>query len=379
MKFSQHARRLALSGLAVFSLALSAQALADPFTVTDMAGRKVHFNDVPDRIALQDGRVGMDLALLKRDNPFEGVVAWNNLIRRQQPGLWASITKQWPATTRIADMHFTDNGEVNVEKLIAEQPQVLIAELRARPVLEQNHAIDQLKAVGIPVVFVDDTQHSVPNAAKSLLVLGKVLGHEKEAQAYYDYYQSHLKALQQTIAKQPKPRPKVFVEALAGQNDADDCCFTHGDFGWGRLVQAVGATNMGSQLLHSPAGQVGLETLLSNQPDVIVMTGRGPSPVMPEFGFDPQQGTIDSRMTALAARNGFAELDAVQQGRLYGIYHPFYSSVLNIVALEELAKMIYPDAFKQLDPQATFNEILSKFTSLSAKNAVLAAQAPKQG
>lgn len=48
------------------------------------------------------------------------------------------------------------------------------------------------------------------------------------------------------------------MEALAGNSDA--CCFTHKyHSGWGGLVEAVGANNIGSQLLPGASGFVSLE------------------------------------------------------------------------------------------------------------------------
>nr|WP_295742731.1 ABC transporter substrate-binding protein [uncultured Acidocella sp.] len=363
-----------LAGLLILGMALPQPAAAAPITVTDMAGRTVTLDGVPQRIALQDGRVGMDLALLNRAAPFQDVVVWNNLLKRAQPGLWALMVKKWPAAAAIPDMGFDDNGEVNVEQLIADKPQLLIAELRARPVLEQDGAMKALAEAGIKVLFVDDAEHPVPDAAKSVLLLGKVLGRAREAQAYYDFYQSHYQALRATIAKQPQPRPNVFVGALAGQHDANNCCFTHGNFGWGVLVQEVGARNLGSTVLHTPSGQIGMETLLAEQPDVIIMTGQGPSGAMAPMGFGSTATAIDARLAALEARPGFAQLKAVQAGRVYGIYHPFYSSVLNIVGLEYLAKFIYPAAFEDLDPGKTYADIMTRFTALPPGDAILGQQ-----
>ncbi len=57
------------------------------------------------------------------------------------------------------------------------------------------------------------------------------------------------------------------MEALAGNSDA--CCFTHGHSGWGGLVEAVGANNIGSQLLPGASGFVSLEKIISMKPDAL--------------------------------------------------------------------------------------------------------------
>lgn len=333
-------------------------------TVTDLAGRQVTLPAPPQRIALQDGRLALDLALLDRDQPFARVVVWNNLLRRFEPNQWSGLVKNWPAAAKIPDMGFDDNGSVNLEELVAERPQLLVAELRARPVLEQQGVMRTLAQLGIPVLFVDDSENPVPDAARSVTLLGQVLGREAEANAYVDFYDDHLAALDKIIAAQPKPRPLVFVNVLAGQNDAGGCCFTHGDFGWGLLVQAVGARNLGSDLLRTPAGPVSMEAVLAAQPNVLVMTGRAPSATLVPMGYDTNATAAGARLLALTQRPGFTALTAVNDDRVYALYHPFYSSVFNIIGLEYLAKYIYPQAFTALHPGQDYASIIAQFTDL---------------
>ena len=348
-------------------------------TVTDMAGRQVTLPAPPQRIALQDGRIALDLALLDRAQPFARVVVWNNLLLRFDPNLWSVLVKHWPAAAKIPDMDFDDNGAVNLEELIAQRPQLLVAELRARPVLEQQGVMRTLAQLGIPVLFIDDTETPVPDAARSVTLLGQVLGREAEAKAYVTFYDNHLAALDKAIAAQPKPRPLVFVNVLAGENDAGTSCFTHGDFGWGLLVQDVGARNLGTQLLRTPSGPVSTEAVLAAQPDVLVMTGRAPSDAMVPMGYGTNAAAVGARLRALVQRPGFSALQAVRNDRVYGLYHPFYSSVFNIIGLEYLAKFIYPQAFTALQPGQDYASIIAQFTDIPASKAALGMQMPAHG
>jgi iron complex transport system substrate-binding protein len=347
-----------------------------PITVTDLAGQQVTITAPPQRIVLQDGRLALDLALLNRSDPFAHIVLWNNLLKQFDPDLWALMSERWKQASTIPDMGFDDNGAVNLEAILAHQPDLLVAELRARPVLEQNGTLKTLALLHIPVLFVDNAVHPVPGAAQSVQLLGAVLDHQAEAKAYVDFYQQHLAALSTTINGIPQPRPSVFVEPLAGRSDIGNCCFSHGDFGWGLLVQAVGAQNLGSTLLKSPTGQVSVETLLSRQPDAVVMTGRLPGSGTLAFGYGASGEASGATLRTLAARPGFAALDAVKKGRVYGIYHPFYSSVLNIVALEYLATFIYPHAFPGLDPNRTYDDIVTRFTHIPQSPVLLAERMP---
>ncbi|MBX4355608.1 hypothetical protein K4G97_25825, partial [Mycobacterium tuberculosis] len=76
---------------------------------------------------------------------------------------------------------------------------------------------------------------------------------EPQPQALPHHHRQQLQSIRQKTATLT-PKANVFVEALAGNSDA--CCFTHGHSGWGGLVEAVGANNIGSQLLPGASGFV---------------------------------------------------------------------------------------------------------------------------
>jgi len=66
---------------------------------------------------------------------------------------------------------------------------------------------------------------------------------------------------------------------------------------------------------------------------------------------------------ALTASNtrGVKQLRSVQQGRAYAIWHHFYNTPLNVVAVQVFAKWLYPDAFADLDPKATMKALFARF------------------
>ena len=311
-----------------------AYATTYPVTVTDVANRQVEILQEPKRIVLQDGRDLFTLALLDRQDPFQRIVAWNNIVKRADPNTWEVFEHQWPASAnRATDMKFGDEGDLNLEAIVAAHPDLLVFQTRARASLENAGVASKLAALKIPVIFVDSDLDPVTNSQKTVELLGRVLNRENEARAYLDFYRSRLASIDQII-KQHSHRPVVFVEAKAGQSGASACCFTHGDVYWGKLVEAAGGQNLGSSLLPGATGDVTLETVLGKQPDVYVMTGSqfpGYTSVAPGFGFGDsvKQPMIDRSMSLLQERPGFAQLKASQNGRVFGIYHQFYASSWN--------------------------------------------------
>ena len=371
-----------LGGICLLLTACVAHAATYPMTVTDLAGRQVTLPHEPQRIVLQDGRDLFSLALLDRENPFQRIVVWNNIIKRSDPNTWNVFAQRWPkASQQATDMQFGDDGDMNLEAVVAGKPDLLVFQLRARKSLEGAGVERKLAALQIPVIYIDSDLDPVANSQKSVALLGQVLNREARASEYLDFYKARLAAVDELVAGQTK-RPLVFVEAKAGQGGASSCCFTHGDVYWGKLVQAAGGDNLGSQLLPGATGDVTLETVISRKPDVYVMSGTqfsGSTSVSPPFGFGPtiSQAAIDQSMARLLQRPGMAQLSATQQHRVFGIYHQFYASSWNILAVEHLAQAFYPSAAQQLDPAASTRKLLG-MTGLGDVPVQLFRQAPNR-
>ena len=371
-------KSLSLAALLTSSWSLFASVY--PLTLTDMDGRQVEFKQEPQRIVLQDGRDILMLALLDRDDPFKRLVAWNNLLKKSDAPSWKLMAQKWPYATKIIDMGFSDKGDVNLESVIAQQPDLMVAELRSKPALSQAGVLQQMTRLHIPVLFIDTFNQPVKDAPASVTMLGKALNREQEAKAYTDFYQQHFQAI---IAKTRtvSPQPRVFFEAKAGLGGVESCCFTHGNVGWGALVQATGAVNLGSQLLPGATGTISLEKAIAMKPDVYIVSGSqwaGKNNAAVPFGYGVSQTQVDNAFKKLRQRPGFNQVSALRQQRFYGVYHNFYNHPWNIVGLEYLAKFIYPQQFAGLDPADSWKTIVTQFTHIPLGSGVFGAQAPAE-
>ncbi|WP_333851545.1 ABC transporter substrate-binding protein [Leclercia sp.] len=364
----------AAGGLALLLSPLLAQAQSWPVTVKDLDNRTVTVEHEPQRIILQDGRDIFALALLERDNPFSRVVAWNNLPKKQDTETWNVLKRKWPEAEKILDMKFSDQGNVDLETVISRQPDLMIAQLRAKPSLVQTGVLAKLEALHIPVVFVDYELRPVENTLPSIALLGKVMGQTDRAQAYIDFYQQRLDKIHQRLATASK-KPLVFIEPIAGVGGLDNgCCFTHARNGWGGLVEAAGGTNIGSQLLPGATGNIAVEKIISLNPDYYLMTGSkrpGKGTAIIPFGYNVPAGDVSAAFNALLARQGVASIPAVAQGHTGALYHHFYNNPYNIVAIETLSKIFYPTLFKDVDPLADYHAIIKDFTRIPDDNIIL--------
>ncbi|MGL4428615.1 MAG: ABC transporter substrate-binding protein [Silvania sp.] len=364
----------AAGGLALLLSPFIAQAQGWPVTVKDLDNRTVTIEREPQRIILQDGRDIFALALLARDNPFAKVVAWNNLPKKQDTETWNVLKRKWPEAETLLDMKFSDQGNVDLETVISRQPDLMIAQLRAKPSLVQTGVLAKLEALHIPVVFVDYELHPVENTLPSIALLGKVMGQRERAQAYIDFYQQRLNTIHQRLATASK-KPLVFIEPIAGVGGLDNgCCFTHARNGWGGLVEAAGGTNIGSQLLPGATGNVSVEKIISLNPDYYLMTGSkrpGKGTAIIPFGYNVPANDVTAAFNALLSRQGVASIPAVAQGHTGALYHHFYNNPYNIVAIEALSKIFYPTLFNDVDPLADYHAIITHFTHIPDDNIIL--------
>lgn len=364
----------ALLGVALLLSPLLALAQTWPVTVKDIDNRTVTIPQEPQRIILQDGRDILTLAMLEPKDPFAKVVAWNNLPKKQDTETWNVLKRKWPEAERILDMKFSDQGNVDLETVISRKPDLMIAQLRAKPALTQSGVLTQLEALHVPVVFVDYELHPVENTRASISLLGKVLGQPERAQAYVDFYQQRLDQIHQRLAKAGK-KPLVFIEPIAGVAGLDNgCCFTHARNGWGGLVEAAGGANIGSALLPGATGTVSVEKIISMNPDYYLMTGSkrpGKGTAIIPFGYNVQANTVQSAFTALLARQGVSSIPAVEKGHTGALYHHFYNNPYNIIAIEALSKIFYPTLFADVDPLADYHLLITRFTQIPDDNIIL--------
>lgn len=94
------------------------------------------------------------------------------------------------------------------------------------------------------------------------------------------------------------------------------------------------------------------------------------SPQLP-FGYYAVQKQIQTRFASLIHRSTVAEISAIKQGHVAGLYHHFYNHTWNIIGIEILAKLFYPTAFSHLDPDGDYQYIVSHFTQLPVAPIIL--------
>ncbi|WP_010511836.1 ABC transporter substrate-binding protein [Komagataeibacter europaeus] len=355
-------RVLACGVVAVMGLSTGLPA-ARAETVTDLAGRKVDIPASVHRIILGEGRLVYALAPLEKQHLFDRIVGWQGEFRGADTQSYDQYVATFPQAARVALIGKTTADTVSPERVLDLHPDLAILTVSGHGPGAASELVAQLESAHVPVVFVDFRADPLHDTVASMQILGRVLHREQEAADYLSFYQSHLKHVTDRVASLPEAqRPRVFIEMLAAMRES--CCHTAGKGNMGAFITAAGGQNIAAPLLPGYIGDIDLEKVISADPDIYIADGtKGPKASGPglRMGAEVTPEVARASLRRVTDRPGISSLRAVTTGRDYGIWHSFYDSPYNILAVEVMAKWFHPDLFADLDPDATQKELYDRF------------------
>lgn len=361
-----HPRATLLISCITFIFSLCAHGLAETITVTDIAGRSVTVEKNPQHVVLGEGRMVYSVAILDSDNPFQRVVGWKDDMIKFDPDAYRKYLALYPDIADLPNFGSPYSDEWNLEAVISLGTEVVIMNLGNLLKAQESGILEKLEDAGVATVFVDFRQNPTQNTIPSIQLLGRIFDKRDQADAFSDFYQQQMKVISNRISSIPvEDRPIVFIERAAGYNP-NKCCSTFGAANLGRLVDLSGGRNWGSSKSPGFSADVSLEALFSDDPPIIIGTGANwaeanPATAAVLFGYEADEAMVQERLAALAARPGWEELSAVQNGHFHSIYHQFYNSPYHFVAMQAFAKWIHPELFDDVDPTTTMIELHERF------------------
>ncbi|KAF1054253.1 MAG: Vitamin B12-binding protein [Stenotrophomonas maltophilia] len=340
-------------------LALARPALA--VEVTDVLGRHVQVNGNAQRIVLGEGRLFFALALLDRENPFQRVVGWQNDVRLLDPHSFEAYAQRYPQVKQIPLIGQASEQSVSAEQILALKPDLAVFSIAGEGPTQHSPIADVLAAAGVPVIFVDFRVHPIEGVRTSLKALGLALGREDRAQQYLDFYDAHLARIRQGVAGLDEAhKPKVFLELLPGVWQAPG--HTTGKSGLGSVIDAVGGHNIAAGVVPGALGDISVEYALQADPDLYIATGNRQPGLVLGAGVSPAEA--QASFQRVLARPEFASLRAIREGHAHGLWHDFYNSPFNILAIEAMARWVHPERFADLDPAQTRAQLVHDFLPL---------------
>lgn len=351
-----------LLAVAVLLPILSVPASAESVTVTDLLGRNVTLSGPAKRIVLAQGRQLNALGLI-HPAPISLLAGWGADHRRQNPDAYTRYLAKFPAIETVPTVGdgATPDG-FSFEKAVSLSPDLVILSLSLAGTRRgPGDLVERFEAAGIKVAVVDFYLQPMRDTLPSLRILGRLIGREEQAEAYIRFYEERRRLIEERV--RGAERPSVFMHAHAG---GFDCCQTPGKGTFDDFITAAGGRNIAAAILPGATGQISLEQLLAADPAIYVATGgthlaKNGGLVL---GLGVPRETAAQSFAALLGRPGIVALAAVRNGRAYGLWHLFNDTLLHIVAIERLAKWFHPDRFADVDPQATLDEISSRFSAI---------------
>ena len=353
-------------GLSLLATALPAR--AEKVKVTDVLGRTVEVEAPVQRVILGEGRQMNFVAALDREDPFKRVVGWRDDLPKADPDNYKQYLARYPQIAKIPTFGGMKEGAFDVEQAIALKPDVLFLNVEAKVASDEAKLVDKLASLGIPVAYVDFREKPFQNTEPSMRLIGKLFGKEKLAEDFIAFRAGEIARVTDRLAKvKDLKRPLVMMERAGGYSD--DCCMSFGNENFGKMVDIAGGKNFASDLIPGTFGTVNPEAVVASNPDVVIITGGNWGAYVPGgawVGLGPGSDMIEARrkLANLAQRPAFAQTRAVKENRVHAIWHQFYNSPYQFVAIQEMAKWIHPELFADLDADATLKTLHERFLPL---------------
>ena len=213
-------------------------------------------------------------------------------------------------------------GDYSLETIVSLAPDLVIAGSINTPELVQS-----LEDLGFKVYYLANPS-DLEGTFTSLQTLGTLSGHTQEADALVKTLGKRVDAVKAAL-KDISDKPAVYYE-LDATDPAKPYTPGPGTF-YTALIETAGGINIGASLSGEWA-QIGLEALLSMDPDLILLGDA-------QWGVTPE---------SIAQRPGWNTLTAVKNNRVL----PFDDNLIarigprQVDGLEALARVLHPEAFK---------------------------------
>ena len=338
-------------------------------TVTDLADRQVSIPESVNRVILGESRYIPALAILDGDATIDRLAGILPDFEQTDPGGYAQYLERFPALAEVPMVGHASADSFSLESVLAIGADLAIFSLEGHGPGAHNRAlIERLERAGVAVVFVDFRQQPLVNTPRSMALLGDVLGREQEAQRFNRFYREELARVSEVVSDiPPDNRPRVFLHSRLGLHDS--CCETMVRGMMGRFIDAAGGRNVAADRVPGVSGVMNLEYLLSDPPDRYLATAIGSRKYQVSDADQPYVmlgAGVDGPMARESFRRatdrpGLRALEPIRELRAMAIWHHFYNTPMNVVAVQALARWLHPEALSELDPEQTLETFYREF------------------
>ena len=307
--------------------------------IVDSAGKVVEVPQPLERIVVWDAGIAEVIRALGAEDKIVGI---SDFMATYYPYFWPELQDR-PATGSWY--------RPNYEKVIDIEPQVLLT----LPRWGALDAEEKLGPAGIKVVRLDF--HKV-DIAKEIKTLEIILGKEKEAEEFANFLQSKVNLIEEKVKGiKPEERKRVYWEA----GHKDYCTWGPGSFA-DEVIRKAGGINIFADLPIQVA-DVEPEEILVRDPNVII---KGPHGARYGGYLGTDTRDMEAKREEMMKRPGWSKLKAIKNGQVYIMGRDLLGPK-TVITLCYVAKLLYPDKFRDLDVEAFHREYLEKYQGLEFK------------
>ncbi|WP_272536696.1 ABC transporter substrate-binding protein [Providencia sp. PROV182] len=350
-----------------FTLLFSTAISAEQIVVTDILDRKVKVNVPVKKVILGEGRMLYLVAMLDKENPAKRIVAMGNDMQTSDPATWRQYSEHFPELKKIPTFGGTERRSLNIEHALTLQPDVIIMNIEAKTAIEEQGHDKALQKAGIPIIYVDFRFNPSKNTPPTMRLFGALWGKEKTTEKFIQFREKQLKRVSDVLTKNNPQKPRIFIERIGGYTD--ECCLTFGDGNFGRFVSLAGGDNIGANNAPNTFYMMNPEQVLAANPDKVIITSANFSKFMPEgdwIGLGPNENlnAAKIKLEKYLKKPAYTGSNAVKNQQFYAIWHQFYNSPYDFIAIQQLAYWIHPELFADLNADKTFKTFYEKFLSI---------------
>lgn len=328
--------------------------------IEDVLGRKVQLDKPMDKVIIQGSGSGgpfMTMMYLDKDNFYKKIAGMDDGIRKDRNDLYKRLVDKIPELEDIKRVsNFADN-DFSVEELLSIDADGIIAPVSYKA---QIDAIED--KLDIPVLYVDYHNQDYDDHIKSTEIIAKATGLDKNLDKLNGFYKEKINTMKEKL-KDVKDKPNVYLEhGYEGEHAYGN---SYGNnMMWGKIINDCGGYNLtGDVLGEKEATPVSEEFVLSNDPDLIFLTGaewiEKPESMKMGFGISPED--VNKKIEKYKTRNGWDNLKAMKDKNVYAIGQNLARDMSDFYAYESLAKTFHPDLFDDVDPEADMKDFYENF------------------
>ena len=343
--------------------AAETEAAAEPlFTITDIQDREISFDKEPETFVVANYIFNF-LLVGGKDSLAQVVGMTQDGWEDTRYGEYHALLDAYPEIADIPSIGGYHDNVLDRERILELEPDVLL--INRSQYTDNETSIPVWEAAGIRVVVLDYHKMLMANDILSTTILGRLLHKEDTAAELCEACENGYETVAERIAEIPEEEKnkKVYVEL--GNLGAGTIGNSYDGMLWGAIVDNIGAVNMAKDKLAEGYGPLDMEYILETNPDIVIIGGSiwadDTENDQMRMGLMVNESQAQERLKNFVNRDWWQGLESIKNGRIYAVDHGSLRNALDYTFTEYLAKIVYPDHFEDLDPQAEYDAMLRKY------------------